>query len=148
MQLVLSQCSSSWSVEPEKQNIVFTLGGEDLTVMVNIIHSSLVTTRFRWGHNFVAKYEKLSILAVGMDGIQDTLEIALPRHFGQGCEGEGVTGEQFRGNMNRNNLSSVIWVSYAVLFISILLFIISLILSRKSKHVRASSSTENLVYEI
>ena len=44
----LSQCSLSWSVEPEKQNIVFILAGEDLGGMINNIHSSLVTTR--WGH--------------------------------------------------------------------------------------------------
>jgi hypothetical protein len=124
------------------------LAGEDLGGMVNIIHSSLVTTRLSWGHNFVTKYAKLSILAVGVDGIQDKLEITLPRHFGEGCEGEGVTGEQLGENMNINNLSSVTLVSYVVLFISILLFIISLILSRKSKHFSASSSTENLVCEI
>jgi hypothetical protein len=105
----LSQCSLSWSVEPEKQNVFFLLAGEDLGGMVNIIYSSLVTTRLSWGTNFVTKYAKLSILAVGVDGIQDKLEIALPRHFGQGCEGEGVTGEQLGGNMNMSNLS-LIWV--------------------------------------
>jgi preprotein translocase subunit SecG len=123
------------------------LAGEDLGGMVNIIHSSLVTTRLSWGNNFVAKYDKLSILAVGVNGIQDKLDITLPRHFGQGCQGEGVTGKQLGENMNMNNLSLVTWVSFVVLFISILLFI-SLILSRKSNHVSASSSTENLVCEM
>ena len=92
------------------------------------------------------RYVKLNILAVGEGNILDKLEIILPRHFGEGCEGDGVEVPELP--QKDNTLSFVTLISYCMLFISILICIISLVLWRKSKNQKTSQSTENLVFEI
>ena len=143
----VSQCGLSWRIGSEtKQNVVFVLAGEDQGGMWNIIFSSLVTSRIGWGHNFVSKYVKLNILAVGAGNILDELEIVLPRNFGKGCEGDGVDVPELP--QMANYLSFVTLISYCMLLISILVCIISLVLWRKSKDQKTSQSTENLIFEI
>ena len=75
----VSQCSLNWRISQDsEQNILFVLGGQDQEGMWNIVSSRLETNRIAWTDRNVAKYVKLSILAVGEGDVVDTLEIGFP----------------------------------------------------------------------
>ena len=54
------------------QNVVFVLAGQDQGGMWNIVSSRLETNSVAWADSGMAKYDKITILAVGERQVVDT----------------------------------------------------------------------------
>ena len=133
----LGRCGLEWEQEGEVGRTQFLLAGLDEAGMLSLLQTGPARA-VSWQQRGLARFSSLSLLAVGENGVLDTLDIALPESF-KTSEFQCRSEEE-----NKFNIVTVILIAVIALF-SILA--VALVFCKRPKSYK-SASLESLIREI